>query len=199
MRYICKSALIPAVFLAVQFLIRPAFAGSETLQTIHSRKSVRSYVNKPVSKDDLMTIMKAAMAAPSAMDLRPWRFVAITDKKKLNELSEILPYGKMLKNAGAAIAVCGDLAKTFEGKEKEFWVQDCSASTQNILLAVEASGLGAVWIGVYPNDERVAAVSSALGLPPNIIPLNVISIGYPTGEEKPKDKFNKEYIHWESW
>jgi len=176
-----------------------AYDIKDTLSVIHSRKSVRQYTGVPATKDELMTILKAGMAAPTAMDKRPWQFVVITQKKTLEKLSLGMPYSKMLVSAGAAIVVCGDLSKTMPGKAQEFWVQDCSAVSENILLAAEATGLGAVWTGVYPADERVAFVRQALGLPETIIPLNIIAVGHPVGVEKPKDKFDGATIHWEKW
>ncbi len=171
----------------------------DALTVIHSRKSVRNYLNKLVSKEKLEILLKAGMAAPTAVDRRPWVFVAITDKEKLNMLADGLPYGKMLKKAGAAIVVCGDMEKALSGEGQQYWIQDCSACTENILLAAEAIKLGAVWLGIYPNTERINFIRTALGLPETIIPLNVISIGYPAGGEKPKDKFDPVNIHWNKW
>ncbi len=172
---------------------------NSTLEIIHQRKSVRHYLDKSVKKEDLLTLIKAGMAAPTAGDRRPWEFVGITDKKVLKELGQALPYGQMLKEAGGAIVVCGVPEKSYPGEAREFWVQDCSAATENILLAAEAKGLGAVWIGVYPIKKKMEVVSRITGIPEGIVPLNVVSIGYPEGVEKPKDKFNPEQIHWNSW
>lgn len=175
-------------------------ATPDALSVIHSRKSVRHYLDTPVSKQDLEVLVKAAMAAPTAMDRRPWAFVIITEKKVLSALADVLPSGKMLASAGAAVAVCGVPEKEIlTGKMREFWVQDCSAATENLLLAVEAKKLGAVWIGIYPDDGRIKAVQATLGIPAEIIPLNVVSIGYPVGDEKPKDKYDPSAIHWNKW
>lgn len=171
----------------------------DAMSVIFSRKSVRKYQDKAVPKETLELLMKAGMAAPTAADKRPWAFVAVTDKKQLAALAAALPYGKMIGKAGAAIVVCGMEEKFFPGAEREFWVQDTSAATENILLAAEAGGLGAVWIGVYPDKARYEAVSRVLGLPATVLPLNVVSIGYPMGNEKPKDKFDPKKIHWEKW
>ena len=169
------------------------------LSVIHSRKSVRKFVpQKAVSKEDLTTLVKAGMAAPTAVNKQPWAFVVVTERTTLDSLTTGLPYAQMLKEAGAAIVVCGDLDKAVEGLP-EFWVQDCSAATQNILLAVEAMGLGAVWTGVYPGMERAKFVQNVLGLPETIIPLNVIPIGYPEGETTPKDKWIESNMRWEKW
>jgi nitroreductase len=170
-----------------------------TLKVIHSRKSVRHYINRQVNKDDLLTLVKAGMAAPTAMDRRPWAFVIVTDKAKLEELVAGLPYTKMLTSAGAGIVVCGVLEKALPGEGQEFWMQDCSAATENILLAAESMGLGAVWTGVYPSQGKVDHIRKVLGIPESMIPLNVIPVGYPVGDEKPKDKFDPANVHWEKW
>lgn len=168
------------------------------LKTIYSRKSVRSFTKQEVSIELLEELARAGMAAPSARNLQPWAFVIVTDRSTLDTLAERLPYAKMLYEAPAAIAVCGDLSKAGDSPEG-YWVQDCSAATQNILLAAESMGLGAVWTGVYPRPDRVAIVKNVLGLPDNVLPLNVIPIGYPNGEHRPKEKFKPENIHWQHW
>lgn len=169
-------------------------------QNILQRKSVRSYTSQAVAPELLDSLVRAAMAAPTARDLRPWKFIVIDSKSTLNQLAQGLPYAKMLPDAAAAIVVCGDLSiLTHDNVPSPHWVQDCSAATENLLLAAEAKGLGAVWTGVYPDQDRVDAVKQALSLPENIIPLNVIPIGYPQGEQTPKDKYNPENIHFNRW
>lgn len=172
---------------------------NSTLETIFNRKSVRKYTGQQVSREQLTTLVRAGMAAPSAVDKRPWVFVAVTERAMLDKLADVLPYAKMLRQATAAIMVGGDMNKTLSGDAKAFWIQDCSAATQNILLAAESIGLGAVWTGVHPNAEREKAVANVLQLPENIVPLNVIVVGYPTGVEQPKDKWNEQLLHWEKW
>ncbi len=168
----------------------------DALTVIHNRKSVRKYLDKPVSRDQLETLLRAGMAAPTAADKRPWAFVAVTDRAVLDTLYHASPWSKMLRQAQAAIVVCGDKRK---GLPSDVWVQDCSAASENILLAAEAIGLGAVWCGIYLNPEPTAYVQKVLGLPEEVIPLNIISIGYPTGEEPPKDKWDPNNIHWNRW
>ncbi|MCE1246108.1 MAG: nitroreductase family protein [Firmicutes bacterium] len=169
------------------------------IEVIMKRKSVREYTAQPVSKEDLDILIRAGMAAPTAGNKQPWEFVVITDRKTLDKLADQLEYAKMLKDAKAAIAVCGVPKLSFPGKDSEYWIQDCSAATENILLAAEAINLGAVWTGVHPVQERIEAVRSTLNLPSDIIPLNVIAIGHPTGKEKPKNKYKPERIHWEKY
>jgi nitroreductase len=172
---------------------------NNTLEIIHQRKSVRNYTDQKVEKEKLEALVKAGMAAPTAVNKQPWAFVVIDDKEVLNQLGDALPYAKMAKKAGGAIIVCGDLSKALEGWEQEFWIQDCSAATQNILLAAESMGLGAVWTAAYPAKDRMKSVIDILNLPKHIIPLNVIPIGYPKGIEKPKDKWKPENMHWQKW
>ncbi|MEW5846992.1 MAG: nitroreductase family protein [Bacteroidota bacterium] len=168
------------------------------LNVIYNRKSVRSFTSQVVSNDLLTELVRTGMAAPSARNLQPWAFVIVTNRNTMDMLAERLPYAKMLFEAPAAIVVCGDLSKAGDSPEG-YWVQDCSAATQNILLAAEALGLGAVWTGVHPRADRVTIVKDVLKLPDNVIPLNVIPIGYPKGEHRPKDKFKVENIHWQQW
>lgn len=160
---------------------------------ILNRKSVRNYITgKEIPEEDIETILKAGMAAPSARNVQPWKFMVIKDRKILNNLAERQPYGKMLKGASIAIAIAGDMEKA--GEHKDFWIQDLAAATENILLMVEALGLGAVWIGVYPKEERIQITQEELNLPKNLTPFNIISIGYPEKDEQPKDKWNKNNI-----
>jgi nitroreductase len=167
------------------------------IENIHSRKSVRKYIaNRPVSKEDLLTLVKAGMAAPTAKNAQPWAFVVLSERSTLDGLADALIYGKMLKAAPSAIVVCGNLEKDANG---DLWMLDCSAATQNILLAAEAMGLGAVWATIYPYKDRLTAVAKALELPAHIVPLCVIPVGYPTGAETPKDKWKEENVKWERW
>jgi nitroreductase len=168
---------------------------SDALTVIHNRKSVRQYSDEPVTKEQIELLLKAGMAAPTAGNRQPWHLIAIMDKEVLVDLTEYLPYGQMLNEAAAAIIVCGDLSKVNKDGP-EYWVQDCSAVTQNILLAVEAIGLGAVWIGVYPSEQRTEDIIMAMDLPEDIIPLSVISIGYPFGKDDPKDKWDPDKVTW---
>lgn len=169
------------------------------MENILNRKSVRKYTKEEVKKEQLEMLVRAGMAAPSARNSQPWLFFVIDDRAILDNLAKQLPNAKMLLSAKAAIVVCGNLQKALEGDGREFWVQDCSAATQNILLAAESMGLGAVWTGAYPRKETVNIIKVELGLPEHIVPLNVIPIGWQTGEEKPKQKYTEENIRWNKW
>lgn len=168
------------------------------IQNIMTRTSIRQFTDQTIAKDTLDLLVKAGMAAPSAMDKRPWAFVVITEKEVLDSLNAIKPWFN-LKTATAAIVVCGDLEKTIEGPGQEYWIQDCSAASENILLAAHGLGLGAVWCGVYPGPEIVSGVSQILQLPETVVPLNVITLGYPAENPEPKDKFNTGNIHYQKW
>ena len=166
------------------------------LENIATRTSVRSYTDKPVESVKIEQLLRAGMAAPTAVNRQPWHFVVVNDKAQLAALAETNPYSKMLTKAPLAIVVCGDMKKALDGPAREFWVQDCSAATENILLAAHSMGLGAVWTGTYPDKERCKDVAEVLKLPENLIPLNIIVIGYPDKENKPKDKWKPENISY---
>jgi len=171
---------------------------NETIKTIKNRKSVRHFTGDAVSKEDLKKILEAGMSAPTAVNKQPWNFVAVTDRKTLDALAEKLPSAKMLFQAGAAIIICAIPEKAYD-KIKEFAVIDCSLAGENILLAAESLGLGALWTASYPDPARMSTVREILNIPEDIIPLCVIPIGKPTGEDKPKDKFDEKNIHWDKW
>lgn len=166
------------------------------LNNILERTSVRSYLDKSIEDDKIEKLLRAGMAAPTAVNKQPWHFVVVTDKSLLQKLAKANPYAEMVARAPLAIVVCGDMTKALDGNAREFWVQDCSAASENILLAATGLGLGAVWTGTYPSEERCAAVSEVLGLPETLIPLNTIVIGYPDGEVTPKDKWQESNISY---
>lgn len=179
------------------------------LDVIMSRTSIRSFTGDPVPQDQLETILKAGMAAPTAMNGQPWRFVVVTDKEKIANVFGAGPRSGMFTTAGAVIVVCGQttsMGRPFgqpDAPEQEmpnmFWFEDCSAAAENILLAAHALGLGAVWTAGYPAEERIAPVAAALGLPENVKPLCIIPVGVPAEDPAPKDKWKPEFIHWEQW
>ena len=176
----------------------PVDSASIVLNNIATRASVRQFTNQPVDKATLETIVRAGMAAPSAVNKQPWAFIVVTEREGLDNLNGVHPYAN-LKTATAAIIVCGDMESALQGVAREYWIQDCSAATENILLAAHALGLGAVWCGVHPDSKRVSEVSRVLGLPEGIIPLNIITMGYPASQPQPKDKWKPEKIHYQHW
>jgi nitroreductase len=168
----------------------------DALHAILTRRSIREYTARPVPEEVIEQLLKAAMAAPSARNQQPWQFVVIDDRRVLDAIPKYNPNAAMLAHAPLAIAICGDLRlETSEG----YWVQDCSAATQNLLLAAHASGLGAVWTGVYPRKDRVDRTKELLGLPDEVIPLNVIAIGYPAEEKEPSQRYNPTRLHRNRW
>lgn len=166
----------------------------EAIQNIMTRTSVRQYTGKAIPDDTVTIMLKAAMAAPSAINKQPWKFVVVKDQELRDKIgAAVQGVGDKTKTAGSVILVCGDKTKFIE-QAPEYWVQDCSAATENLLLAANALGLGAVWCGVYPVMDRVKDVTEILGLPSNLVPLNIVTIGYPTAIQNPKDKWNPENI-----
>ena len=169
------------------------------LETIMTRTSIRQYTDQPVEKEKIEAMLRAGMAAPTAVNAQPWHFVVVSDKAKLGELAAANPRAGMLKSAPLAIVVCGDMTKAMEGKGRQFWIQDCSAATENILLAAHAQGLGAVWTALYPMEERIQPVSEALKLPDTLIPLCTVVIGYPAEQPEPKDKWKPENVSYNEY
>jgi nitroreductase len=168
----------------------------DTLEAIFTRRSIRAYTDQAVTEEIVEKLLRAAMQAPSAGNQQAWQFVAITGRTQLNALAEVLPYGKMLTTAALGIVVCGDLERE---KSKGYWVQDCSAATQNLLLAAHALGLGAVWLGVYPREQRVLDVRKVLGIPDSVIPLCAIAIGYPAEQKERADRYDAGRVHHNGW
>lgn len=170
--------------------------GNSGVEMIMTRTSVRSYDStRIVSAEQVDTLMRAAMAAPTAMNKQPWQFVVIDDRAVLDTISARFPNISMAAGASIAVAVCGDMSLAIEGDGRPYWIQDCSAATENLLLAAHAMGLGAVWCGIYPIEERVKEMSALLELPENVVPLALVPVGYPSGSPQPKDKFKPERVH----
>ena len=166
------------------------------LNNILTRTSDRLFDrSKTVGEEDLTTILQAAMAAPTGVNRQPWHFVVVTNRQLLDNLAANLPYCQMANQATAAIVVCGDKSRFLEGEDNELWIQDVSAATENILLAAHALGLGSVWTAVYPHKDRMGIVFETLSLEDqNIIPFNVIPIGYVTTAHSPINKWNPDNI-----
>ncbi len=166
------------------------------MEAILTRRSIRSYTSDAVPDNVLKELLKAAMAAPSADNEQPWHFMVIKDRNTLNQIPTVHPYAKMIKKAPVAILVCGDPDLALHG---EMWVQDCSAATENILIAVQSKGLGAVWLGVYPREERINGLRRLLQIPNRIIPFALIPIGYPAEEKPPSNRYREDRIHHDIW
>lgn len=168
------------------------------LDNILARTSVRSYQDRPVEQDKIEKLLRAGMAAPSAVDKRPWHFIVVTDKQMLQGLAQANPNAGMAARAPLAIVVCGDKNKALT-RVPDYWVQDVAAATENILIAAQGMGLGAVWTGTYPVTERVEKVAAVLNLPDHIVPFCTIVIGYPVKPQAPKDKWNEDNISYNTF
>lgn len=168
----------------------------DAMKAILTRRSVRDFKPEPISDDDQEDLLRAGMQAPTAKNEQPWHFVVIDDRALLHAIPEFHPYSKMLMDAPLAIMVCSD--KTLE-KKKKSWILDCSAATQNILLAAHAKGLGAVWLGLYPDKNRMDGMFTLLDLPKHIRPVTLIAIGHPASMPEPKDRFKGERVHRNGW
>ncbi len=169
---------------------------SDTLDLLMTRRSIRSYTDEPVGQQDVEAILRAGMAAPSAGNQQPWHFVVIRDRATMERIMVVHPYSSMLAGAGVCIAVVADTALE---RHRGYWVQDCSAATQNILLAAHALGLGAVWLGVHPVKDRVDGLAEILRLPEEAICLSLVSIGHPAESPGPADRYDPARVHRERW
>ena len=168
----------------------------EILDGIITRRSIRKYTSQKINSDQVQMLIKAGMYAPSARNQQPWHFIVIDNRDIMNKITEVHPYAKMLTEAQLAILVCGD--KTLE-LSSGYWVVDCSAATQNILLAAHGMGLGAVWLGLHPREERKQAIRELFELPKHIQPLSLISVGYPDEVKELPERFKPERIHYNAW
>ncbi len=166
------------------------------MKEIFERRSIRKYTDQPIPDEHVEKLLMAAMAAPSAGNQQPWEFVIIRDRKILEGITKFHPYSQMLKEAQLAIVVCADLDRE---KHVGYWQQDCAAATQNLLLEAQYLGIGAVWLGIYPREERVNGIKTLLGLPERVIPMAVISIGYPAENKGPSDRYDKTRVHINKW
>jgi len=167
------------------------------MKEIFERTSIRSYRAGRIADETVEKLLQAAMRAPSARNQQPWEFVVIRKRETMSEITGFHPYATALLEADLAIAVCGNTDYCI--KKDEFWIQDCSAATQNILLEAQHLGIGAVWLGIYPNTQRAKDLQNLLALPEQVIPLNVIALGYPKAPAVPKETFQPGRIHYERW
>ena len=161
-----------------------------------TRRSIRKYKPTVVPKNLIEEAIKAAMFAPSARNQQPWEFIIIDKRELLNEIPKFSPHAAMAKDAPVGVLICFN--KSYEVAEG-FFPQDLGAATQNMLLSLHAAGLGAVWTGVYPREDRVDGFVKMLALPKNIVPFAFVVIGYPEKEPEAVDRFKKERIHYNQW
>ena len=168
-----------------------------SLDPIFQRRSIRVYTEQPVEPEKLDLLLKAAMAAPSAMNCKPWEFVVITDPEKLAQFRKRLIFGN--RNAPAAIVVCGNPSLSVNPAARLFWVQDCSLAGENILIAASGLGLGTVWVGVHPVAEFVRIVREIAGLPKHVTPLGLIFVGYTAEKKQPRTQYDQNRVHWQKY
>jgi nitroreductase len=168
----------------------------DTLEAIRTRRSVRKYEDRPVPEELVRKLLAAAMSAPSARNQQPWQFVVIDDRRMLADVAEINPNAQMARHAPLGIMVCGDLSLE---KSPGYWVVDCAAAVENLLLAAHALGLGAVWTGVFPREERMEGLRRLVKLPQNVIAHSFVVVGYPAEQPPPQDHFRQDRVHRNGW
>ena len=169
-----------------------------SLNVILGRRSIRDYRPGAVNNELVQTLLEAAMAAPSAAARDPWRFVVVRERARLAQIADALPNGKMIADATLGIVVCGDLEAAHD-RQLSYLLQDCSAAMENLLLAVSILGLGACWLGIHPREDRIRRISEILVLPPTIIPVGGVAIGWPAESKEPRTRYNEIYVHREKW
>jgi nitroreductase len=167
----------------------------DILDAIFQRRSIRSFLEKPVENETIISLLKAAMAAPTAANCQPWEFIVIDDSEALKNIRAQMIFARY--NAPLAIVVCGNMKLAFKGPEQVVWVQDCSAAIENMLLAATGMGLGAVWIGVYPTESKITAVKKLCNIPEYVTPLALVYFGYPAEEKAPRTRYNEKRVYWQ--
>ena len=166
------------------------------VEEIIKRRSIRKYKSQKIERHKLVTILRAAMYAPSAVNKQPWHFIVVDDRSIMNRVMEIHPSSKMLVTASHAILVCGDENLQHD---KGYWIADCGAATENLLLAATAMGIGSCWIGVYPRENRIQAFSELFNLPGHVKPFALVSLGYPDEEKETPLRYKPERIYYNNW
>lgn len=166
----------------------------EVLDAIFGRRSIRAYARRSVPHEVIITLLKAAMAAPTAVNCQPWEFIVTDDPNQMAKIREKFVFARY--DAPVAIVVCGNMKLALKGPDHDMWIQDCSAATENLLIAAAGLGLGAVWIGVYPIESRVSTLRSLFNIPEHVVPLCAVYIGYPAEEKDPRTHYNPKRIYW---
>ncbi len=166
----------------------------EFFDVLNTRRSIRSFLPDPITEEEIATLIKAGSMAPSAMNKQPWHFVVVTDRKLLDQLADRHPYAKFCHEAPLAIVVTGEPSVT-----GQFWVQDCAAATQNILLAARAMNIASVWCGLYPVQERVDLAVDVLGIPEGFVPFSLIALGRTSKSFFEAKRDNPAKIHHNGW
>lgn len=167
----------------------------DALKAIMGRRSIRKYTGEKIPDGDIKVLMEAAMNAPSAHNKQPWHFIVVDDRALLNSITEYHQYSKMLEHASHAIIVLGDN----QVQDTDFWIHDCAAATENILIAAHAMGYGAVWLGVHPSEALIKGTKDLFGVPGHVTPLGIVSLGVTTVKKPPRENYNEERVHWNKW
>ena len=167
------------------------------IDIICKRRSIRKYADTPVEQEKIVTLLKAAMAAPTAANCQPWEFIVVSDADKLARVREKCIFARY--KAPLAIVVCGNMNLAFKGPERDLWIQDCSAATENILLAATSLGLGTVWIGIHPGESKIKAIKGIFNMPDHVIPLSLVYVGYPAEEKASRTRYNEKRIYWQEY
>lgn len=170
---------------------------AEIIDVILSRRSIRHFTPEPVDNETLILLLKAAMSAPTACNSQPWEFIVVTEPEMLDCIREKFLFARY--NAPAAIVVCGNVRIANNSAAREYWVQDCSAATENILIAAAGMGLGAVWIGVYPYPSKIKPLAEALGIPESVIPLSIVMLGHPAETKEPRTQYDEHRVYWQCY
>ena len=211
MYYLCNENLIATdmkhyVILAVATMLLVGcntktneMKDNQTLNTIMTRVSVRQFTEQKPSAEQIDVLLRAAMAAPSALNKQPWGFLVIDDPEMLRQIGEQFPNSRVQNGAQVAIVPCGDISKAMDGEAQAYWIQDVSAAVENLLLAAHSMGLGAVWTGLTPISSRASAAAELLGLPEGIVPLCIVPVGYPAETPAVKNKYKEENVHYNVW
>lgn len=198
MKKILSLALLAAVMLAcAPSKSNSSMQENQAVANILSRKSVRQFTAEPVTEAQIDTLLRCAMAAPSAVNFQPWDFIVVTERALLDTIGSRFPNTRISENVQVAFVMCGNMEKTFPGAP-DFWIDDVSAATENLLLAAHSMSLGAVWCGIFHTD-KVPGLQQILGLPEHIVPLCVVPVGHPAEDPEVKDKYKPENIHYNGW
>ena len=172
--------------------------GTGPLGILFGRRSIRRYQARAVEPEKIDALLRAAMAAPSAVAKDPWRFVVVRDPAVLKRISQGLKNGGFLAEAPLGVVVCGDLAAAHD-RQESYLLQDCAAAIENLLIAAHGLGLGACWLGVHPRSSRIAYLRETLGIPESITPISAVSIGYPGETKEARTRYDASRVHYEKW
>ena len=170
---------------------------NEVIETIFWRRSIRKYTDQTVDLDLLELLLKTAMAAPSGTNSQPWEFIVVTEPDILDKIRGKFNFARY--NAPAALVVCGNPSIANNSSGKRFWVQDCSAATENILIAATSLGLGTVWIGIHPLPNLENSMRTLLDLPEHVTPMSMVYVGYPAEEKAARTQYDPHRVYWQKY